>query len=76
MYGSDWSMIGREPGHPAYLAGVLASLDELQLDTAETEKVMGGNAARYLGLDRDGKQRARLDVAYAEHPIYQDIFNE
>ena len=40
------------------------------------EKVMGGNAARYLGLDRSGKQRARLDTAYADHPIYQDIFNE
>ncbi len=76
MYGSDWSMIGREPGHPAYLAGILASLEELGLDSAQTEKVMGGNAARYLGLDRGGKQRARLDVAYADHPIYQDVFYE
>ncbi|MDQ2090827.1 amidohydrolase family protein [Marimonas arenosa] len=76
MYGSDWSMLGREPGHPAYLAGVLAALAELGLDEAQTEKVMGGNAARYLGLDREGKQRRRMAFVYAEHPIYQDIFNQ
>ncbi|WP_226629892.1 amidohydrolase family protein [Alloyangia pacifica] len=75
MYGSDWSMIGREPGHPAYLAGVLSALKELGLDEAATERVMGGNAGRYLGLDRNGRQRARLNAAYADHPVYQAIFD-
>ncbi|MFC3616455.1 amidohydrolase family protein [Lutimaribacter marinistellae] len=74
MYGSDWSMIGRVPEHPAYLAGVLAAFDELGLDADDVERVMGGNAARYLGLDRNGKQRERLDRFFAEHPIYEEIF--
>ncbi len=74
MYGSDWSMIGKEPGHPEYLAEVLKSLDQLGLTDQQVEDVMGGNAARYLGLDQSGPPRDRLDQAYATHPIYQEIF--
>ncbi len=74
MYGSDWSMIGRVPGHPAYLAGVQTALSELDLDTRQIERVMGRNAAAYLGLDRNGKQRKRLASVHADHPVYQEIF--
>ncbi len=74
MYGSDWSMIGRLPNHPAYLADIQNALTELGLDTIETEAVMGGNAARYLGLHRNGQQRQRVQQAYGENPIYRDIF--
>lgn len=76
MYGSDFSMIGRLPSHPAYLSGLHQTFDDLGLTPAQTEAVMGGNAAAYLGLDRRGKQRARLAHAYKAHPIYQDIFED
>jgi predicted TIM-barrel fold metal-dependent hydrolase len=75
MYGSDWSMIGRVPSHPQYLAGVRQALDDLALDDATRESVMGGNAARYLGLDADGAQQSRLSQFFAGHPVFEDIFN-
>ena len=75
MYGSDWSMIGREPAHPAYLAGVQQALIELDLDEAQIVAVMGGNAAAFLGLDRDGAQKTRVAAFYKDHPIYQELLS-
>jgi predicted TIM-barrel fold metal-dependent hydrolase len=75
MYGSDWSMIGREPAHPAYLAGVQQALIDLGLDTAQIGRVMGGNAAAFLGLDRGGPQKTRIAAYYADHPIYKEYFS-
>lgn len=74
MYGSDWSMIGRVPSHPAYLAGVRNALDELVPDEKSRQKIMGGNAARYLGLASGGAQEARMAEFFADHPVYQEIF--
>lgn len=75
MYGSDWSMLGQEPGHPAYFARVEATLrEDLGFDPAQITAAMGGNAARYLGLDRNGPQRQRLDAAFRTHPTYQQLF--
>ena len=75
MYGSDWSMIGRVPSHPQYLAGVQTALGDLTLDEAQSERVMGGNAARYLGLASGGQQRDRLAAFFSGHPVYEEIFN-
>ncbi len=74
MYGSDWSMIGKEPNHPEYLAAVQGALGEIGLGTGDRTRIMGGNAARYLGLDRRTPQRARLAVFFANHPVFQEIF--
>ena len=57
LYGSDWSMIGREPNHNGYLRDVKAAIGMLGVDQT---KLMSGNALRYLGLDRNGKQMQRL----------------
>ncbi len=76
MYGSDWSMIGKEPMHPVYLAKVQVALREyLGLTEAEKTAVMGGNAARYLGLTRNGAQRARVNDYFSGHPVYEEVFN-
>ncbi|MFZ7090795.1 amidohydrolase family protein [Primorskyibacter sp. 2E233] len=74
MYGSDWSMIGRMPGHQAYSANVVATLDELGFTGDRLQAVMGGNAARYLGLTESGAQKARLSEFYADHPIFKELF--
>lgn len=74
MYGSDWSMIGREPGHQVYFDEAVKALRELGLSEDQMKAVMGGNAARYLGLDSDGPQRQRLDAIHSDNLIYQENF--
>lgn len=74
MYGSDWSMIGREPGHQDYFNAASLALEELGLGDTETQAVMGGNAARYLDLVAGSRQRARLDPIYGDNPVYAAHF--
>lgn len=74
MYGSDWSMIGRVPGHPSYRANVQTVLkSELGLTEPEVADIMGANAARYLGLAGSTRQRGRLDAFFGNHPVYQEV---
>ncbi|PQV57413.1 amidohydrolase family protein [Defluviimonas denitrificans] len=76
MYGSDWSMIGREPSHKGYLAGVERSLSgDLALAPDKLAGVMGRNAMTFLGLDRAGKQRDRVAAFHGAHPLYAEIFD-
>ncbi|WP_324752796.1 amidohydrolase family protein [Roseovarius sp. Pro17] len=75
MYGSDWSMTGRVPGHQAYSARVLESLGELGFSGDRLQAVMGGNAARYLGLTGTAVQHARLATFFAGHPIFEELFS-
>jgi predicted TIM-barrel fold metal-dependent hydrolase len=57
MFGTDWSMLAREPTHPNYIGQVQRSLRQTGLSR---RKVMYSNALRYLGLDRDSQQALRL----------------
>lgn len=70
LYGSDWSMIARLQSHPAYLGDLSRFIAELAGDAAQTQDIMGGNARAWLGLDRDGPQRARLAAAHGRHPVW------
>ncbi|MCF3593956.1 amidohydrolase [Rhodobacteraceae bacterium LMO-12] len=74
MYGSDWSMTGRIPGHQTYSARVVGALGELGFSGSHLKAVMGGNAARFLGLSDEGDQHARLAVFYEGHPIFEELF--
>lgn len=58
MFGSDWSMIAKEPTQEIYVAEVLGAVRDVGLDP---RRVFRDNAVRYLGLDRDGLQRERLE---------------
>ncbi|MFV0383674.1 amidohydrolase family protein [Paracoccus sp. (in: a-proteobacteria)] len=73
MYGSDWSMIARLQGHPAYLNGLKSFVDELTDDAAQSGDVMGRNARRWLGLDRDGPQMQRLARFHGTHRVWSRL---
>lgn len=73
LYGSDWSMIARMSSHPAYLAGLTSFVDELSGTPARSQEIMGGNARRWLGLDRDGAQTRRLAGFHDSHPVWQRL---
>ncbi|MCF3974542.1 amidohydrolase family protein [Paracoccus salsus] len=73
LYGSDWSMIARLPSHPAYLAGLTSFVDAVTGDARQSQAIMGGNARRWLGLDRDGAQRQRLARFHGRHPVWAQL---
>ena len=73
LYGSDWSMIARMPAHPAYLAGLGSFAEELTGGGAPARAIMGDNARRWLGLDRDGLQKARLARFHGDHPVWRRL---
>lgn len=71
LYGSDWSMIARLESHPAYLTGLQGFVGDLVgRDIAGSQAIMGDNARRWLGLDRDGVQRQRLTRFHRGHPVW------
>lgn len=57
MFGTDWSMLGRHPQHPEYLAAIVAASAAVGLpETA----LFSRNAAAYLGLQKGAKAYDRL----------------
>lgn len=73
MYGSDWSMIGREEQHAEYFSDVDAALRALLPDEAERLAILSTNALRYLGLDRRGKQFDRLAAFFDRAPQFNAV---
>lgn len=74
LYGSDWSMIGKELGHRAYLENIGTELAQPRFDERKWKNIMGLNALTYLGLDRPGKQFDRLMQFHQNHPVVQEMF--
>jgi len=79
MYGSDWSMLARVPGHNFYQNYVHDALTSFKL--AETENAQAqtvaaierGNALRYLGLRDDTPRRRQLAAFFAGNPVFQQV---
>jgi len=76
LFGTDWTMIGREAGFEpkrkgvSYVDLVGEFLGEAGYSDAEIDKIMFANAVRFLGLapaDREGGTRGRLEAFYASH---------
>lgn len=67
MYGSDWSMMGREANAATYPRDAIRCLAPLFPGQAEDD-LRWRNAARFLGLERGGGLRARLDALYRGLP--------
>ena len=82
MYGSDWSLLGRNPGTENYYPMMKQIVTSpapagLALNAAETADFFGGNAARFLGLASIGgvkpKSRQRLETYYNKHGLDQTV---
>jgi predicted TIM-barrel fold metal-dependent hydrolase len=82
MYGTDWSMIGKDEGFPRMLSPksypdfVIQFLQAAGYRDAEIEAIMFRNAARFLGLSKaeldtfgDNSSRGRLEKFYAAHKL-------
>jgi predicted TIM-barrel fold metal-dependent hydrolase len=76
MFGTDWTMIGREAGFEpkrkgvSYVDLVGEFLGEAGYGYGDIDKIMFGNAVRFLGLgagDRANGTRGRLEAFYAGH---------
>lgn len=74
LYGSDWSMIGKELAHRSYLENIGHELAQPGFERSRWNNIMGLNALKYLGLDRPGKQFDRLMQFHANHPVVQEMF--
>ena len=65
VFGTDWVMLGREPGYERYGLTVQAFLtDRIGLSADQLDRVMWGNAMRFLGLDQGARSRERLLAFY------------
>lgn len=65
IYGSDYTMIGRESQHNAYLRDVAAAIDSI--DALSGDAVFALNSQRYLGLNNpDSPTRQRLDAFFRQ----------
>lgn len=60
VYGTDWIMLGREQGFETYGKTIVRFLrKDCGLDDARIDRIMAGNALRFLGLD-SGPTRERI----------------
>ena len=83
MFGTDWSMIGKDPGHERYLEIMDQTIKSLfKNDIAAQRNYFGGNAIEYLGLRKNtnpfiSKQntRSRFEDCYAGISSYEKLFN-
>ena len=65
MYGSDWMLLGREPGNDGYFKAMRAQFASLfNGDAVALENFLGKNAKTYLGLDSGEPTRQRIDAYY------------
>jgi hypothetical protein len=66
LYGTDFHLLGREPGYEAYYAKNVAKM-QTALGVPDLKGYLGGNAVRFLGLEPGKKARARLEKFYTDH---------
>lgn len=82
MFGTDWSMIGKDPGHERYLEIIDETIRELFAgDQTAQQNYFGRNAIRFLGLgknrallQRRDTTRSRLERFYTGSKVFEDLF--
>lgn len=72
MFGTDWSMLGRDPKHPEYLGAVVGASNAAGV--SETA-LFSRNAAAFLGLRQGMKQYDRLSGFFGADRIDRAIGN-
>jgi predicted TIM-barrel fold metal-dependent hydrolase len=61
MFGTDWTMLGREPKHPEYIAALHRAAADLKIPV---QALFRDNARAYLGLDQATPARGRLEAFF------------
>ena len=70
MYGVDWHVIKRADNYENFKKYYIEVLKDGNLFNEEDiENFLGGNSLRFLGLERGGKSRKRLEKFYKENGI-------
>jgi predicted TIM-barrel fold metal-dependent hydrolase len=70
MFGTDWTMLGLDRSYEDYTARLYAFFrDEMKFDRSRLNRLLFGNAGRFLGLRQDDKARARLLDFYARNKL-------
>ncbi|UTS87701.1 amidohydrolase family protein [Rhizobium anhuiense] len=70
VFGTDWIMLGQEPGYKTYVSQVDRFLrDECRLDEEERHRFFIGNASRFLPLSPGTIGRDRLLSFYKRHNL-------
>jgi predicted TIM-barrel fold metal-dependent hydrolase len=85
LYGTDWSMIAQEERFPRLLSPkpfpdvMIFFLRAVGYNDTQIERIMFGNAVRFLGLSKaehekfgENSTRARLEKFYAAHNLSSD----
>jgi len=76
-YGSDWLMLGREPGHERYHVTLGDFLRrDVGLNAAQLANIYSVNAVRFLGLRPGDQNRERLEKFYDDNnikPLFPNI---
>lgn len=65
MFGTDWHMLARLDDHRKFLNVYRRHYVQMVDDDAAVQKFLGGNAMRFLGLVKAGKNAERLARYYA-----------
>ena len=84
MYGSDWSLLGREYRSEAYYSLMKGPFcTNLNLNDSERAGFLGGNAARFLGLAQDTAggsalpaTRQRLEAFYRRNALDPGVLDQ
>lgn len=72
MYGTDWTMILPQQNVEQYLRRFITVMGRLEKDLPSpgiADKFFSGNAVRFLGLDKHGANRKRLDAFYLRNQL-------
>lgn len=69
LYGTDWTMIAKELDNNNYMARLGAQLTAAGYTPEQQQNIYWRNAARYLGLGKTDRTRARLHDYCQNHQI-------
>lgn len=83
MFGTDWSMTGKDPGHERYIRFVDDAIRSLLFTDAEERAYFSGNAIEFLGLRKQRRflqtvnnNRVRMEEFYSGSKAYRALFDQ
>ena len=69
LFGTDWSMIRKEPGQEGYVVNMERFMRGAGLNDAAIDNFFFNNAVRFLGLHAGEANRKRLEAFYSAHTM-------